>query len=83
MDYLDIKRLLDVVLVHQPATLYSDIVLNGTVFTNGIVVNGKFLCKNELRIILKKDLNFRQYRWSGQQCSIELATLWSKSKFIQ
>ncbi len=55
MDDLDIKRLLDVVLVHQPATLYSDIVLNGTVFTNGIVVNGKFVFKNELRTIFKKD----------------------------
>jgi hypothetical protein len=45
MDDIDIKRLLDVVLVHQPATLYSDIMLNGTVFSNKVLVNGKCCLK--------------------------------------
>jgi hypothetical protein len=55
MDDLDIKRLLDVVLVHQPATLYSDIMLYGTVFTNEIVVNGKsFIYKLAASYLPKK-----------------------------
>ena len=54
MDDLDIKRLLDVVLVHQPATLYSDIMLYGTVFTNEIVVNGKSYLQTDCVLFTQK-----------------------------
>lgn len=40
MDSVDIDNLLDAVIANEPATIYSDLIINGSVFTKIMDVNG-------------------------------------------
>ena len=66
MDGVDIDNLLDAVIANEPATIHSDLIINGPVFSKIMDVNGTITFQIPTDNFLCFFCIIRYYRRSGQ-----------------